>query len=508
MRLLPAMFLASTCVSAFPLRPGAQVGYQVERRGWVGNGYAQSGISSERLGQRTTTFTTLTVLDSASDSMIYVNGDPPSPEDSAPIWVRWRIAIRDSLIGGDSIRVDTAMLVVSGSEAFWERPSCLVGWDLHSSEDNPIFWSRDPLNWGGGWTFTQAAQWGKIPFGCSPFHIAYPGPPDFSDFNNYWLNSAGNQRTISVFEGSFSVPLPRGIWACDTGWLRYHDTLTGEEWRLWTLDGSPVAHDSIALPASILNLHFGNGSKWIWEKAETRGVYIGSESQSNPQRRETIEWKLLDVLPDSSGWTRLMISQTISDNFGVPSEVVGMIRLDLLHDQLGADQGLIQELAWGSVWPWFGRAVSDSIRVTSYSRSSFNGMSPPSCFSATRFHRKGVGLDSLSTSVCSGTTPASIAMHDFAWYRLLSYNGTELRSSHVASRPTSNAHLHPIGNRAQLVAALRGYPGSRAWLSDVSGRSWALEVSGVDGALERLHGVYLVRFDAPGISIRTRIVLP
>lgn len=128
--LLLMIFLPAT---AIPLPPGSQAGFLVDRRGWFGNGWSWTGggLSGEQLALETATFPTLTVLDSTIVPM-----DGSGPASNA---VLWKIAIRDSLIGGDSIRTDTASLAVVDEETFWARPSCLVAWDYPPLQRNPIF---------------------------------------------------------------------------------------------------------------------------------------------------------------------------------------------------------------------------------------------------------------------------------------------------------------------------------------------------------------------------------
>lgn len=94
--------------------------------------------------------------------------------------------------------------------------------------------------------------------------ISYPGVPDFSAFPHYWAEIGGG-RHYQAFESVANLPPAKGVWADDTGWLRFHDPINREDWRLRSLNGKPMPFDSVPLPVSSLSAAPAKGVRWIWE---------------------------------------------------------------------------------------------------------------------------------------------------------------------------------------------------------------------------------------------------
>jgi hypothetical protein len=262
MRTLKALLLLASLAAAIPLRKGASLVYEVER-GW----------------ENDTTIATLMVKDSLVT-------------DSGTLWM---VAVRDSLLGGSRIRIDSATLLDRGNDTVWTHPSCLMAWDASQ---------RKTASVGGSWYVGSppAVQDIVLPFGAEgPYcaEILSTSNNSLSYYQNFLSTTyslAGYRREISSLMVNSADRIPLLSAMNGVGWTRVDEPFLAERWLIRTRDGVLITDTSLAFRGSELLDSLRLGERWAW-----RTTTAGTTTD--------IGWTVSAVLVDSAGWTRRTIQE-------------------------------------------------------------------------------------------------------------------------------------------------------------------------------------------------------
>jgi hypothetical protein len=448
MRTLTALLLLAGIATAIPLRKGATLGYKVWR-GWESD----------------STFATLTVLDSTAT-------------DSGTLW---NVGIRDSLIGGKRIRMDTATLWVRGdTDTVWLAPSCLAAWDP----------SPRRISSASNIGYTSPLPYGELAGLCKGVN----GPPDTVDRISYGLD--GNTRTFALFEGEQGYFAPRNRWLQDTGLGRLRDDISNEDWKLSTVGGgSTVSNHHWDTTAALLT-QMQVGESWVWEVEKKSAVNWSVEIAKD----SIIRWTISATSPDSSGWLRRRV---VSNGVSID------LRYNLSAGQtiLSSSDPVAKQLALGMLRLWSDSASSDGKLI----RSDFH-LQIVAAFSSdvttTRgFAAIGEGLDEWIQSETSTSESPTPINYDTTHILLLIHDSDTLRTASL-STPRLQALTTSLTSLSRLRQELSAHPTASVRIADLFGRTHAFPASEAMVALPSLHGVVLVEVREGTSELRGRLFLP
>lgn len=462
MRSLTALLLLASLAAAIPLRKGASLGYKVWR-GWESD----------------STFATLTVLDSIAT-------------DTGTLW---KVGIRDSLIGGQRIRLDTATLWVRGdTDTVWLVPSCLAAWDpaprrvetaSGSGTSSPLAYGQlagacFPNGWGTA-VSTDSSGW-KVP--SIPF---------------YTLN--GNRRTFGDGLSVFWFSTPQTGWIPDTGWGKLSDTVSREDWKLVDVDGRVATSPRIWDTTATLLTQMQPGESWTWEATERDDYGLPTGTIAPPPSSTTylVHWTVTSAPSDSAGWIRrtIMADTSMDLRINLASGSVVLSRKDNLSSWLA--DGMLR------IW-------SDSAQPGSeWARSLYTGEGSSenaggSFDSLIEMIRSGIGTDELIQGTFHNDILGS------SWSKslhalLLIHDSDTIRTTSL-SAPRLQARTPPLASLSSLRLELTTHPTSIVRVTDLSGRTHAFPASEAMLALPSLHGVVLVEVREGTVALRGRLFLP
>lgn len=442
MKLLPALLMLPILAAAIPLRPGTSLEYLVWRS-------AQAKTSAVRV----------TVLDSTLDS---------SQE------THWKLAIQDSLLDGGTITKDTASLLRTSSSLEWRKSSSLVDWD--------------------------------------------PLP----------LDSASES---SCPQQSYAPQILSHIkWLPGIGWSRWENI---DRWVLLKVDGKFV--DTSLVPQNRLVFPINVGNSWTWDRYDsaTSIAFSGGE-EGYPHQFSThllkgaLHWEILSREADSSDWLRFTVAQQqtyhSNDSTNVKTRSDTTIQAHFIDSIFDSTIALRISLKFGIAFPnllpaqgfitlWNDSALGDGyLRKDSEVYYEFGVNSENDCSSNTYFHiESNMGLDTgyrrINGLDMGHQTPAELRNHHYdtiAVYRLLSFNGTAIRTSAIASRTA--AQKHPALTIRYLRDALQD-PSAHLRLIAIDGRSRELSRENWESDLRRQHGLQFLELRTSAGILRSPTVL-
>jgi len=419
-------------------------GASLEYRVWRS---AQAKISAVRV----------TVLDSTLDS---------SQE------TLWNLAVQDSLLDDGTITKDTVILLHTSSTLHWKQQSSLVNWD-------------------------------PLPLDSAPDADVQNSSPHI---------------------------LPHLKWLPGVGWSRWENK---DRWILLKNDGKFV--DASLVPQNRLTFPMNAGDSWTWNRYDSAtSTSISEYGNDFPHHysthllKGTLHWKILSREADSSDWLRFTVAQqqayhsNDSTNVQIGSDTtIQAHNADSTSDSTVALRiSLMLGLTSPDILPAQGFIAlwSDSIQGDGYLRkeswtSSKYDINNQNDYSFnTYFHTKSnIGLDSgyrrMSENNTGHQTAAGTSFkHDtISVCRLLSFNGTTIRTSAIASRTIQK---HPILTISYLRDALQD-PSARLRLIAIDGRSRELSRATWESDLRREHGLQILELHtATGILRGIAILTP
>lgn len=465
MRTLTVLLLLAGLAMAIPLRKGATLGYKVWR-GWESD----------------STYATLTVLDSTKT-------------DSETLW---RVGIRDSLVGGKRIRLDTATLRVRGdTDTVWQTPSCLVAWD-----PAPRRTATEIFEYASGpGTITQLA-YGELAGACFPHWGGRAVATDSSGWQlpfSLTYSARGNLRTFwDVGLGEvFWFSVPQTGWIVDTGWGILSDSVSREDWKLLAVDGRMVNAPRPWNTTATLLTEMHPGESWTWEVTRGNSI-LGSRPFSTTSQ---VHWTVASAPADSAGWVRrTILSDTSMDlRFNPGTGQVVLSRQD----------NLSLWLADGMFRLWSDLALPEN----EWTRIRYSGEGDAmleatggSYDSVVEISRAGTGTDELVQGIFhndvqgkswAGSVHALLLIHD----------SDTVRTSSLSSGRALMGHLS-LTSLSALREALSAHPRSAIHLTDLSGRTGIYSAREAMSALQARHGVILAELRDGAIRSQGRLFLP
>ena len=421
--------------------------------------------------------------------------------------LEWRVAIRDSLIGGSRIRTDTAILRVSDTSLVWTSPSCLAAFD---PEPRPPSYTlsmaiRDSID-------PWPNIWGSIGNGCKerlPIHGTDFPPvlngtfllPSMSNLRGYeasttrpvLLRSFGLDTILWRWVGKdslwYSSPTRKAgelVRNCrrfdDATWgmLRLEDPATGEGWRMESRDGAVVPREK--QPVGQLSIDPKPGFEMAWR-------YEFSFSMGRDGRKMDtgeVRWKVLERLSDSSNWVRLKMAQSFCSNRKKCVDTTGRVSLFLEGLGVMVEPPLLEAPAKGLMLDWSSPTNAWSTGETWWAPGFL------SCKDEYFRAVPGIGLDS-----------------SYLWSQgLLGASSTRIGRKRDISGAKDRSASHrsmSIWNVQDLHAALRA--GASLSVVEPDGRRTDLDEASL-GYLERSrHGVVLCDLRQQGVLRRGKLLL-
>jgi len=370
----------------------------------------------------------------------------------------WFLQARDSV----TKQMDTALILQrpNGTQS-WLRGSTLLPWEPQPWNGVTGSWNLCPRC--GTFPYTNDT----VPMPWSEMAV-YPntGVYDGSPFL-YSLQGSPPYLTAN------GMGLPPGIWEDTVGLLKARfqtSSGTQTDWTLGSKDGRSVAQaaDSLALPDS--------GSSYVWAESTDSysygPAYVAGTHVSlvaDLKRR----WDILARLPDSSGWSRVQVRETITRSTVPDSGSILDIRLNRQTGaMLPAQDTVCPAPATGWWMDW-----ADSLDPQGRSRYFvFNTSSVPwSGYSIVTKSQWGEWIqsrginDSVScqssssennANIFSGTTVTTTRV-------LLSVNGVQIRQPSALAKPQAT---RAKGHESIATLAAR-YPSATIRWHDIQGRS-------------------------------------
>lgn len=365
----------------------------------------------------------------------------------------WRVAVIDSPSGMS----DTARLITTrGGEQNWAEGS-----PLFPVEPLPESASTSMLIPEQGGLY--ARMWGEVAFAS----LIGNGGDFVEDFT---LTSGCGMLAIRM-DGSYKVgggatyvrgmktDAPFGVWSDTLGVERFR--IQQQDWRLIRANGRDLAiADSLAIPDS--------GATRLWKVVTTRvssssGIIPGEITSTTTM----VSWTIQAKLPDSAGWVRLRMAETIAP--AMPRE------FDLRLNRFTGERIPARQDAIFLPDDFWRRDLSDVDSGAYRFRSTIveNRVeatigSGTTVFVLARAGRSG-DLDSLhhstsNVSTTGGTTTSSSSVTTTA--TLLSVDGKEVGNRLTAVGPRASRGT----SRIALAELVRTTPDAVVHWSDVAGR--------------------------------------
>jgi len=421
-RKLSALLLFASVAAAIPLREGATLDYRV----WRGQEKDSCQVRVTVLGSTKTDSGTL-----------------------------WSIGIRDSLLGGDRIYLDTAQLQQTDTSLYWSKPSGLAAWFAVPYDSLKV----SPLH----------ANWGNVRW--------------YGMGANATADAGGRDLNGEFFD---RYTLPREMWLPDIGWGRIVDLLTGERWALEALDGIPYDWSSTNLGK--LSGDLTVGTSWTWRRSWT------SNAGYSTVRTSMLTWTLQRQIPDSAGFKGWEVEQRDSIADSLPAFATGIVRIRWSDGAGIVDTNLLSSPAnclytsWidseGQGFDYRGDSSSQSLTGVTWSSSYLDSI------------EKGIGLvgsSNHSTTRSFGSLGGGSIITTIDDLHLVAINGRPWTTA-ICNRAIDPTQ--PEFSKVTLRHAMLDPKASLRILS-IDGRAVDLSQANWESELDRRHGLLLLELRTP-----------